>query len=252
MRFFTFAAVTVAFIASVSAKVGLGACPTTVPMIDWTEYSNGNTGFLQDHFYRHEIIAMDTQFEQLLGLASKFGAKIPLNVQCDDLGTVPPFSQIAQGIKTAADEAATSAGTTQDVADGINFNFPAQQIFEALFPTRDDAVLKMVDIVNTVDAEAEFYYVCVDSFSFPAILAQVRGMGVPIPAEAIKVIDVVNKLSVVLKKLNLTLKLEGSVVIGARPADSNAVSVLETAFSNDLPHYPWSSMKVLDKTGCTA
>ena len=103
MRFFTFAAVTVAFVASVSAKIGFGSCPESVPMIDWTEYSNDNTGFPQDHFYNHEIIAMDAQFEQLLGLASKFGVKVPLNVQCDDLGTVPPFSQIAQGIKEAAE-----------------------------------------------------------------------------------------------------------------------------------------------------
>jgi hypothetical protein len=185
MRFFTFAAVTVAFIASVSAKIGLGACPESVPMIDWTEYTNGNIGFLQEHFYNHEIIAMDAQFEQLLGLATKFGAKIPLNVQCDDLGTVPPFSQIAQAIKEAADAAATAAGTTQTEADGVKFNYPAKEVFDLLFPPRNDAVLKLVDIQNTQGAEAEYYYVCVDSFSFPAILAQVRGMGIPIPPEAI-------------------------------------------------------------------
>jgi hypothetical protein len=246
MRFFTFAAVTVAFVASVSAKVGLGACPTDLPMIDWTEYTNGNTGFAQDHFYHHEIIAMDSQFEQLVALAEKFGAKIPVDIDCADLGTVPPFNQIAAGIKEAAD----AASSGQTAANGVNFNYPAQQVFETLFPTRDDAVVKMVDIVNTRDAEAEFYYVCIDSFSFPAVLAQVRGMGIPIPPEAIKVIDVVNKLSVVLKKLNLTLKLEGGVVIGARPADAAAVSVLETAFSNDTGKYSFGAMKVLDKSVC--
>lgn len=109
----------------------------------------------------------------------------------------------------------------------------------------------MVDFQNTVGKEAEFYYVCVDSFSFPAVLAQVRGMGIPIPPEVIKVIDIVNKLSVIMKKLNLTLKIEGGVVIGARPADAADVTALQTAFGSDLPKYPWSGMKVLDKAACT-
>ena len=64
--------------------------------------------------------------------------------------------------------------------------------------------------------EAELYFICVDSFSFPAVLAQVRGMGIPIPPEAIKVIDIFNMLSVILKKLNLTFKFEAGVVVGAR------------------------------------
>jgi len=35
MRFIKFAVVTVAFIASVSAKIGFGSCPETIPMIAW-------------------------------------------------------------------------------------------------------------------------------------------------------------------------------------------------------------------------
>jgi hypothetical protein len=62
MRFITFAAVTVAFIASVSAKIGLGSCPETVPMKTWTDYS-GASGFASDQFYYHEIIAIDNQFD---------------------------------------------------------------------------------------------------------------------------------------------------------------------------------------------
>ena len=120
MRFITFAAVTVAFIASVSAKIGFGSCPETVPMRTWTEYSGGN-GFAEDQFYYHEIIAIDNQFDQLLGMAKKFGLKIPLDVACDDLGTVPPFNQIAKAIY----EAAQDADATQTLADGTNFNYPA-------------------------------------------------------------------------------------------------------------------------------
>ena len=108
----------------------------------------------------------------------------------------------------------------------------------------------MVDFKVTDNKEGEFYYICVDSFSFPAVLAQVRGMGIPIPPEAIKVIDIINKLSVIMKKLNLTLKIEGGVVIGARPAGAVDVTALETAFGATLPKYPWSAMKVIDKAAC--
>jgi hypothetical protein len=120
MRFITFAAVTVAFIASVSAKIGFGSCPETVPMRTWTDYS-GENGFAEDQFYYHEIIAIDNQFDQLLGMAKKFGLKIPLDVACDDLGTVPPFNQIAKAIY----EAAQDADANQTLADGTNFNYPA-------------------------------------------------------------------------------------------------------------------------------
>ena len=140
MRFITFAAVTVAFIASASAKIGFGSCPETVPMKTWTDYSGGN-GFGVDQFYNHEIIAIDKQFDQLLGMAKKFNLKIPLDVACDDLGTVPPFNQIAKAIF----EAAEAEDDAQNLADGTNFNYPAKEAFELLFPPRNDAIVKLVD-----------------------------------------------------------------------------------------------------------
>lgn len=110
----------------------------------------------------------------------------------------------------------------------------------------------MIDFHATAGNEAEYYYVCVDSFSFPAILAQFRALGIPIPKEAIQVIDIFNKLNVVFKKLNLTLRIEGGVVIGTRPATANNLSALETAFGSDHPKYGWKDMKVIDKTSCPA
>lgn len=246
MRFFTFAAATVALVCSVSAKIGFGSCSETVPTTDWATYSNGNTGFVQDHFYNHEVVAMDAQFNQLLGMASKFGVKIPVDVQCADLGTVPPFNELAKAVKSAAD----AAFPGQTAADGIKFNYPAQQAYELLFPPRSDAVVKMVDINNVQGEEAEYYFACVDSFSFPAVLAQIKGMGVPIPAEAIKVIDVVNKLSVILKKLNITLRLEGGIVVGARPSSAAHLGTLQTDFTSDVANYDWSKMVVMDKAAC--
>ena len=114
-------------------------------------------------------------------MAKQFNLKLPLNVACDDLGAVPPFNAIAKAIF----EAAEGVDASQTLADGKNFNYPAKEAFDLLFPPRNDAIVKLVDFKITDNKEAEFYYVCVDSFSFPAILAQVRGMGIPIPPEAI-------------------------------------------------------------------
>lgn len=110
----------------------------------------------------------------------------------------------------------------------------------------------MVDIHTTTGNEAEYYYFCADSFSLPAVLAQVRALGIPIPKEAIQVIDVFNKLNVVFKKLNLTLRIEGGVVVGTRPATPNNLSALKSDFESDLPKYGWNDMKVIDKSTCAS
>jgi hypothetical protein len=68
MKFIRFVAVTVAFIASVSAKLGFGSCPD-VPSKTWDDYTHASTGFGREQFYYHEIVAIDNQFDQLLGLA---------------------------------------------------------------------------------------------------------------------------------------------------------------------------------------
>jgi hypothetical protein len=243
MRFITFAAVTVAFIASVTAKIGFGSCPETVPMKTWENY----TGVIaKKKFYFHEIVAIDKQFVDLIEMAKKFGLKIPLDITCDDLGTVPPFSQIAKALYDEAE----AEDAEQGLADGVIFNYPSKEVFELLLPPRKDAIVKLVDFIGRWNEEAEFYYICVDGFSFPAILAQVRGMGIPIPPEAIKVIDIFNMLSVIFKKLNLTLKIEGAAVVGYRPSTDWEIPNAKTAFGSKLPKYSWSELKIIDKTGC--
>jgi hypothetical protein len=173
-------------------------------------------------------------------MLGKVGFKVPGNINCDDLGTVEPFKTVAAHYKTAG-----VAG-----ADGTKFNFFDAEMFDFLFPNREDAIVKMVNFVNTKGAEAEYYYTCVDSFSFPAFLAQVKALGIPIPPEAIKAIDIFNKLSVVFKKLGMTLRAEGGFVLGPRPANAAAVTTLQTAVGGSLAKYGWSDMAVLDKSKC--
>jgi len=119
MRFITFAAVSVAFIASVSAKIGFGSCSETVHTRNWDYYS-GPFSYSYNTYINHEIIAIDKQFDQLLGMAEKFGFKLPLDVACGDLGTVPPFSQIAKAI---FDDPTANDDDPAYPADGTNFRF---------------------------------------------------------------------------------------------------------------------------------
>ncbi len=160
MKLFALAALTVAFVAQVSAKIGFGACPSVLGKTN-TQYVAANSGFTQIHLYNHEVIAIDKQLNQLLPMLGKVGVKVPGNINCDDLGTVEPFKTVAKMYKDA----------NPLIADGIKFNFYDAKMFDYLFPNRDDAIIKMVNFLNTNGAEAEFYYTCVDSFSFPAFLA---------------------------------------------------------------------------------
>ena len=134
--------------------------------------------------------------------------------------------------------------------DGVNFNFYVEEAFNTLFPDREDAIVKMVDFHATTGNEAEYYYVCADSFSFPAILAQLRALGAPIPKEVVQVVDVLNKLNFIFYTLNLSVKIEGGFVIGTRPALALNLQALKDDFGSDHPSYGWDEMKVIDKSNC--
>ena len=54
---------------------------------------------------------------------------------------MPPFNAIAKAIF----EAAEGVDASQTLADGKNFNYPAKEAFDLLFPPRNDAIVKLVD-----------------------------------------------------------------------------------------------------------
>jgi hypothetical protein len=160
MKFITFAAVTVAFIASVSAKLGFGFCPD-VPTKTWDDYSHASTGFAKDQYYYHEIIAFDKQLDWIIEMLKKVGYDfLSINIHCDDISTMYDFNQIAKGIYDAAE----AADASQTKADGKNFNWPSKEVFEEFFRVSlvGEPVVKMVDFKTTKNKEAEFYYLCID------------------------------------------------------------------------------------------
>jgi hypothetical protein len=133
MKFITFAAVTVAFIASVSAKLGFGSCPD-VPTKTWDDYSHASTGFAKDQFYYHDIIAFDNQLHWIIEMAKKFQDNfLGFNIACDDMTTIlPGLQEISKGIFDAAE----AADASQTVADGKNFNYYEKWAFDMIFPPK--------------------------------------------------------------------------------------------------------------------
>jgi hypothetical protein len=88
MRFLTVAALSAAFIASVSSKINFGPCRTDVPQLAFDDYEVTEP-------YIHRIAFMDRQFFDLFDLIEQLGFQMPLNYVCDDLATVTPFLELA-------------------------------------------------------------------------------------------------------------------------------------------------------------
>jgi hypothetical protein len=49
----------------------------------------------------------------------------------------------------------------------------------------------------------------------------------------------------------MTFRVEGGIVVGARPNDAAALEDLKLDFDTDVPKYRWSDMKIFDKTKCS-
>jgi hypothetical protein len=236
MKFIRFAAVTVAFIASVSAKLGFGSCPD-VPAKTWDDYTHVSTGFAKDQYYYHEIIAIDNQLNWIIETLKKFGFEgfdiQRFNFACDDMSTSFAFDGIAKAVYDAAE----AADASQTKADGKNFNWPDKESFEGFFRATES---KLVDFKTTKNKEAEFYYSCIDGVLLIMMF---------LPPGLKELIYITSEI---FRKLNFTLKFEVGIIVGARPAGAADVTALKTAFGSTLAKYAWSDMKVMDKAACPA
>ena len=211
MKFIRFAAVTVAFIASVSAKLGFGSCPD-VPAKTWDDYTHVSTGFAKDQYYYHEIIAIDNQLNWIIEMLKKVGYggfDIQIfNFACDDMSTGRAFKKLPKAIYDAAE----AADASQTKADGKNFNWPDKESFEGFSRF---TLSKLVDFKTTKNKEAEFYYSCIDGL---LILMMFLPPGLK---------ELMYITSEIFRKLNFTLlKFEVGIIVGARPAGAADVTAL--------------------------
>ena len=136
MRSILFSIASLALIATVNGKWDIGTCRTDIKTIDYATYSTKPTVPV---VHTHKIGAIDHEFKDFIYAIQSFGFKLPLNIYCDDLGSILPFSTVAKAQQTAANTAKAS----QKAADGIKFFYTAD-LFKTIFPERKDAIAKLV------------------------------------------------------------------------------------------------------------
>lgn len=90
MRFFTISAITVAFLATISAKINFGPCRTDIVTQTLDDYAETATAP-----YPHRIFGIDSQFIDLIDFFEQLGFVMPINYVCDDLSSIPVFNEIA-------------------------------------------------------------------------------------------------------------------------------------------------------------
>jgi hypothetical protein len=89
MRILTFAAVTLAFIASVSAKFNLGSCNRDIEPLAFADYG------IEDG-YHHFVYQIDRDIRDFLNGMEDFGFKPLYDWRCEDLTAISPFKEIAE------------------------------------------------------------------------------------------------------------------------------------------------------------
>jgi len=126
--------------------------------------------------------------------------------------------------------------------DGAKFNWSDEDKFYAMFPDRDDAVLKMVGF--EYGESIEHLYFCVDAFSFDAIIEQNKAFG--IEASSLRsFFTSFGALLSVQKKLNLTFRIHGAILLGMSPfgvLGTNGIVAKYIVFEHLIPAYNYEEI----------
>ena len=205
MRFTSFAVLTVAFLASITqGKIGFGKCPadSDIPSLTFAEYDTAQGGIVNAVPTYHQFLFIDKQFMKMYKLLKPLipGSVTLPDPNCGDIGTFPPFSEVAKAIKTA-----NKVG-----ADGKNFFYLDATLYNPIFSGPEDALLwRMVDFDKVIGAE--YHYLCFDSFKTNGMIDQLKKMGLPLPTDILKTIVKVQNMINIFK---LTLRLEIGYVLG--------------------------------------
>ena len=120
----------------------------------------------------------------------------------------------------------------QTAYDEVKFMYDEDN-FDLFFPPRSDAIFKLVRS-SVIDDDPDYYaydhvFICIDAFSLPAALEQTKAVGMTPSESAISFLDSINSVISILRKLNLTFNLHGSVVTYNSP--------FEIAFNSQLTLY---------------
>jgi hypothetical protein len=148
MRILALSVLTVAFLASVSAKFGFGNCARDIVTYTWEEYDDFFGGDLE--IYEHEIAIIDKGFVDMIYFLENFGFKSPIDDwRCGDLVSISPFKEIAERIEQT---------------DGFYYE---EEDFNKFFLDREDSILKFITMRGYIDNAptpliGEVFYICFD------------------------------------------------------------------------------------------
>ena len=155
------------------------------------------------------------------------------------------------------------ADEEQTAYDEVKFIYDEDN-FDLFFPPRSDAIFKLVRAhVYGDGTSVEHVFICIDSFSLPAALEQTKAVGMTPSESAISFLDSINSVISILRKLNLTFNLHGSIITFDFPKDDitdNPYDDLDSWISEDIyatiPGYDWTNLGIIiqerDDLSCPA
>jgi len=223
MRIIALAAMTVAFLGSVSAKFDFGKCYRDVEQESYDDY-----GITQA--YDHFINYMDRGFFDLIDTIEGFGFKMPFDFRCESLAEVSPFKEISE---------------RQEEDDGI-FLFEEED-YDLFFPDRPDAVLNFRKRGLEEAIPHEIIYICADTFSMPGLMDTARAFGRDISDAQISFAETFNQLFSAFYKLNLTFKIHGAIIFAnSKWFDEYDLIDNKAYFDTDIPGYSFHELAFVD------
>ena len=231
MRFLAFSAMTVAFLATVSAKFNFGRCRTDIPQLTFddidAEYPcNGRLAFI------------DRGLESLIADLTAFGFKMPFDYECEGLGSIEPFKSIAERQKKEDED----LDDPTEYYDGSTFAWDAdtEDTFNLWFPEREDAVLKLIsyDVLPHAPWVLEQWYLCIDTYSLDAILEQNLAFGLERNSASSFFVSLLD----VFKRLSMSFKVHGGLFWGMKAGSGDLVwnTIIPTTVETDgleIPGY---------------
>jgi len=246
MRFLAFSAMTVAFMATVSAKFDIGRCRTDVPQLSYEDVDTGDYEWDFRVPFERRFLAIDRQFEDLIAALTNFGFKMPLDYECDQLGAIEPFKSLAEEQKEADED----LDTPLDLYDDVNFHWE-EDLFNLWFPEREDAVLRMVAYFELPDDDPptavlgyEQWYLCIDSFSLDAVIEQNEAFGLERTSGSSFFVSLTSLFDI-FKKLNMSFKVHGGIIFGENEGASGHEDLIEeTAYDLEgfeIPGYNFAN-----------
>jgi hypothetical protein len=128
MRSLVISAIALAFIGTVSAKISVGFCDPEIKQMTFDEYEDVDADVVAKP-YAQGLAAWDESTRALVDSIEAWGFKLPFRIACEQPGVASPWKEIAEAQKAIADD----DDAEQDYADGVEFSFYNEDVFNQFY-----------------------------------------------------------------------------------------------------------------------